>query len=94
MARTIPLDDLTAEERIELMGRFWEHTEFMVLAAQYDQVHIIEWPSSWVIFPLLSHDAGRQVICVAASILCCLFQTSVAHDAWEEARPFGRTQDR
>lgn len=24
MARTIPLDDLTAEERIELMGRLWE----------------------------------------------------------------------
>ncbi len=24
MARTIPLDDLTAEERIELMGRLWD----------------------------------------------------------------------
>ena len=24
MAHTIPLDDLTAEERIELMGRLWD----------------------------------------------------------------------
>lgn len=24
MARTIPLDELTADERIELMGRLWE----------------------------------------------------------------------
>ena len=27
MARTIPLDDLTAEERIELMGRLWDNLD-------------------------------------------------------------------
>ena len=32
MARTIPLDDLTAEERIELMGRLWDNLDSALAA--------------------------------------------------------------
>jgi len=39
----------------------------MVLAAQYDEVHIMEWQPSWVILSLLLHDSGRQVVSVAAA---------------------------
>lgn len=32
MARMIPLDDLTAEERIELMGRLWDSLDSALAA--------------------------------------------------------------
>ena len=46
----------------------------MVLAAQYDQVHIIGWQPLWVILPLLLHDSGRQVVSVAAASYAASFR--------------------